>query len=69
MTKPYYIAYFSMTREKGKGEGGELVEPVRKYWAQMSAMAADESGPVKLLGRPATSEPYTILIMILTIDF
>jgi hypothetical protein len=39
-----------------------LVEPVRKYWAQMSAMAADDA--TRLLGRPATSEPYSILIML-----
>jgi hypothetical protein len=42
-----------------------LVEPVRKYWAQMSAMAADDSGPVI---RQA-SEPYTMLIMNIHIKF
>jgi hypothetical protein len=43
-----------------------LVELVRKYWAQMSAMAADDAS--RLLGRPDTSEPYTILIMIVALN-
>jgi hypothetical protein len=49
-----------VTREKGKGEGGELVEPVRKCLPWHPTKSA------RLLGRPATSEPYTILFMAVT---
>jgi hypothetical protein len=36
--------------------------PVRKYWPQLSAMAADASR--RLLENGAKMEPYTIIIMV-----
>jgi hypothetical protein len=44
-----------------------LVEPVRKYWAQMSAKSADAMRAARLFPEPAAGEPYTILIMMHTI--
>jgi hypothetical protein len=48
-------------REKGKGEGGELEEPVRKYCPHHSP--SQPTIAAQLLGKPASGDPYTILIM------
>jgi hypothetical protein len=48
--------------EKGEGAG---VEPVRKYWAHHPL--SQPTIAAQLLGEPAAGEPYTILIMCLTL--
>jgi hypothetical protein len=42
--------------ERGRGEGGSLIEPVRKYWAKCLPWPPIRAA--RLFPEPAAGEPY-----------